>query len=68
MNMKYGQEPIREALIKYCNNKGVKYVHIAHELNLSKGALSHFVKGDTDMRRSNFDNLVSILQQVGYLE
>lgn len=66
--MDYGQNGVRKTLIKYCTEQGVKYVHVAKELNLSKSALSHFVKGDTDMRRSNFNNLVNVLQHVGYLE
>lgn len=65
--MKYDQEGVRKALIQYCNNKGVKYVHIAHELNLSKCTISHFINNDRNLRKINFDNLVSLLKKVNYL-
>lgn len=66
--MEYGQEPIRKTLVKYCTEKGIKYKHIASKLNLTNSTICHFVRHDRQMRQNNFNNLVKLLQHVGYLE
>jgi predicted XRE-type DNA-binding protein len=64
----YGQEGVRQCLIQYCTNRGVKYVYIAKQLDLCKSTISHFIRNSRDMRKRNFDKLVVFLQKEGYLE
>ncbi|OAA90151.1 hypothetical protein CLCOS_36490 [Clostridium coskatii] len=63
----YEQEVVRRTLVRYCTKWGVKYNHIARTLHLSKCTISHFVNGDRNLRKINFDNLVSLLKKVNYL-
>jgi len=64
----YGQEGVKQALINYCTEKGVKYCKIAEVLGLHKSTISHFINDDRDMRRRNFIKLVLYLQQENYLK
>ncbi|WP_010236336.1 helix-turn-helix domain-containing protein [Clostridium arbusti] len=66
--MDYGQEGVRKQLINYCTDKGIKYIHIAKQLDLAKSTISHFILGDRDMRTKNFEKVVKLLQDVKYLE
>jgi predicted transcriptional regulator len=66
--MDYGQEGVRKQLINYCTDKGVKYVHIAKELDLTKSTISYFISGKRDLRTKNFNRLVKLLQDAKYLK
>jgi len=56
------QEELRKTLINYINCNGIKYSYIANYININRGTLCHFLKGDRRLHSANAENLINYLK------
>lgn len=54
---------VRNCLIEFCNNTGVKYTYIANRIEVHKSTLSHFIIDDRKVSNKTVDKIINYLKE-----
>lgn len=64
MENKTEQQELRERLINYVTEVGVKYSFISEKVGVHRATLCHFVKGERNLTKQVYNNLIDFLDNV----
>ena len=54
---------VRNCLIEFCNNTGIKYTYIANRIEVHKSTLSHFIIDDRKVSNKTVDKIINYLKE-----
>lgn len=54
---------VRNCLIEFCNNTGIKYSYIANRIAVHKSTLSHFIIDDRKVSNKTIDKIINYLKE-----